>query len=101
MKFLGFKKVLCLSPHPDDVEFGMMGTVLKYTDTHFDIVCLSPGGNFDDTTGAGRLQEVRDAWSKQRNVETSFTKVKTLEDLKHDAWVNFIETIFTNEKEYD
>ena len=29
MKFLGFNKVLCLSPHPDDVEFGMMGTILK------------------------------------------------------------------------
>ena len=41
MKFLGFNKVLCLSPHPDDVEFGMMGTILKYTNTVFDILCLS------------------------------------------------------------
>ena len=38
MKFLGFDKVLCLSPHPDDVEYSMSGTILKYKDTHFDIV---------------------------------------------------------------
>jgi len=55
MKFLGLNKVLCLSPHPDDVEFGMMGTILKYYDTHFDILCLSSGGDFDNTTGQNRL----------------------------------------------
>ena len=33
MKFLNYDKVLCLSPHPDDVEYGMLGTIMKYKDT--------------------------------------------------------------------
>jgi len=101
MKFLGFNKVLCLSPHPDDVEFGMMGTILKHTDTHFDILCLSSGGDFDTTTSKNRLQEVKDVWLKQRNVSLHFTKLKLLKELGHDAWVNFIETLFTDKEEYD
>ena len=44
MKFLNFNKVLCLSPHPDDVEYSMGGTIIKYTDTHFDILCLTHVG---------------------------------------------------------
>ena len=101
MKFLGFNKVLCLSPHPDDVEFGMMGTILKHTDTHFNIVCLSSGGNFDNTTGQYRLQEIQNVWAKQPNVTLHFTKLKLIRELSHDAWVNFIETLFTNKEEYD
>ena len=27
MKFLNCNRVLCLSPHPDDVEYGMAGTI--------------------------------------------------------------------------
>ena len=34
-KFLNFNKVLCLSPHPDDVEYSMLGTILKYNGTKF------------------------------------------------------------------
>ena len=33
MKFLDFNKVLCLSPHPDDVEYGMLGSMMKYKNT--------------------------------------------------------------------
>ena len=47
MKFLNYDKVLCLSPHPDDAEYGMLGTIMKYKDTKFDIVVLSQGGDFD------------------------------------------------------
>ena len=101
MKFLGFNKGLCLSPHPDDVEFGMMGTVLKYTDTHVNIICLSSGGDFDNTTGQNRLQEVQNVWINQSNVTLHFTKLKLLKELSHDAWVNFIETLFTKKGEYD
>ena len=49
MKFLGFNKVLCLSPHPDDVEYSMSGTIIKYEDTHFDIVtCQKMSEIFDE-----------------------------------------------------
>ena len=29
MKILGFNRVLCIAPHPDDVELGCGGTLLK------------------------------------------------------------------------
>ena len=44
MKFLNCNKVLCLAAHPDDVEYGMLGSIMKYTDTKFDILVLSKGG---------------------------------------------------------
>ena len=50
MKFLNYDRVLCLSPHPDDVEYGMLGTIMKYKDTKFDLVVLSEGGDFDEST---------------------------------------------------
>ena len=37
MKFLGMDKVVCLSPHPDDVEYSLSGTVLKYYETKYKI----------------------------------------------------------------
>ena len=101
MKFLGFNKVLCLSPHPDDVEFGMMGTVLKYTNTQFDILCLSQGGDFDKTTSKDRLEEIKNVWKNHSNVNLHYTENKFIDDLKHDAWVNYIETKFLNQNEYD
>jgi len=103
MKFLGFNNVLCLSPHPDDVELGMMGTVLKYTDTCFNILCLSQGGDFDTTTSNNRIQEVKNSWGSTPNVDLFFSTNKHVKDLNHDAWVNFIENTFiaSSKKEYD
>ena len=63
MKLLGYDKVLCLSPHPDDVEYSMSGTILKCIDTTFDILCLTQGGEHDKTTNSFRVDEVRDVWS--------------------------------------
>jgi len=40
-RFLNFNRVLCLAAHPDDVEYGMLGSIMKYTDTKFDILVLS------------------------------------------------------------
>ena len=68
MKFLGFNKVLCLSPHPDDVEYSMSGTIIKYEDTHFDIVTLTNGGDFDKTNIHPRTNEVVEFWKGIDNV---------------------------------
>ena len=59
MKFLNFNKVLCLSPHPDDVEYSMLGTVMKHSDTQFDILCMTKGGakGFDKTNGNNRVAD--------------------------------------------
>ena len=103
MKFLNFNKVLCLSPHPDDVEYSMGGTVVKFTDTHFDILCLTQGGDCDNTTGTSRLEEVKNSWdiTNQNNYKLYFSKYKFLKDLGDDEWINYIETHYTNKKTYD
>ena len=30
MKFLNLDRVLCLSAHPDDTEYGMLGSMMKF-----------------------------------------------------------------------
>ena len=67
-RFLNFTKVLGLSPHPDDIEYGMSGTILKYPDTHFDLVCMTKGGHCDETTSSLRHQEMLNFWKEVPNV---------------------------------
>lgn len=103
MKFLNFSNVLCLSPHPDDVEYSMAGVILKHQDTHFDILCLTQGGDCDKTTGSDRIQEVLDAWSitDSENFTLHFSDTRLLKDKDVDQWINYIETNHTNRVSYD
>jgi LmbE family N-acetylglucosaminyl deacetylase len=103
MKFLNFNNVLCLSPHPDDTEYSMSGVVLKHPNTHFDILCLTQGGDCDSTTGANRIQEVIDAWAatSASNYSLHFSGAKFLKELGVDEWINYIEQNFTKKIEYD
>jgi N-acetylglucosamine malate deacetylase 1 len=97
-KLLNFDRVLCLSPHPDDVELGMLGTILKYNDTIFDILCLSICGakGFDITSEVDRRKEVKDLWkdANNNNVNTFFADVEYFEDKSEFEWINYIETTF-------
>ena len=72
MKFLNYNKVLCLSPHPDDVEYGMLGTICKYKDTQFDVVVLSQGGDFDESTLKSRQLECQSVWKNIDNLKGKF-----------------------------
>ena len=63
MKLLNFNKVLCLSPHPDDVEYSMAGTIIKYQNTHFDILTMSGGGDFEGSDSDIRHNEVSNVWN--------------------------------------
>jgi LmbE family N-acetylglucosaminyl deacetylase len=102
MKLLNFKRVLCLSPHHDDVEYSMSGTIMKSTDTIFDILCLSNGGDCDDTTGVDRLDEVHNFWEgSTSNVNLYFSNNKFLRERKEEEWVNWIETKFLKNTSYD
>ena len=40
-KFLNLDNVLCFSPHPDDVEYGMLGSMIKHSETNFHIMVFS------------------------------------------------------------
>jgi len=103
MKFLGYDNVLCISPHPDDTEYSMMGTILKYGDTMFTCLQLCQGGDMDETTGKNRLFEVENAWthagikygsqvnSSPANVNLVFTEAKYMRDMLEEEWIHFIE----------
>ena len=95
MKLLNYDKVLCLSPHPDDVEYGMLGTICKYKDTQFDIVVLSQGGDFDESTAKERQDECRKVWEHIDNINGYFIKdSKFIKDKDEDKWVNLLENKF-------
>ena len=92
MKFLNFDKVLCIGAHPDDVEYGMVGSMCKFTDTQFDVLILSEGGDFDDSTGKSRQMECINIWDRISNVSGSFIGIKHVVNHAEDEWVNILET---------
>tara|TARA_R100001594_G_scaffold149818_1_gene208749 strand:+ start:307 stop:996 length:690 start_codon:yes stop_codon:yes gene_type:complete len=95
MKLLNYDKVLCLSPHPDDAEYGMLGTICKYKDTKFEVVVLSQGGDFDITTKTERQNECRKVWENIDNIEGHFIEdSKFIKDKDEDEWVNILENKF-------
>ncbi len=94
-KFLNYSRALCLSPHPDDVEYSMSGAIKKYTDTFFDVVCLSRGGDRDQTTtDALRIEEVQRFWQRIgcQNVGVHFPGIKHVKDLSDDLWISLLES---------
>lgn len=103
MKLLGFDKVLCVSPHPDDVEYSMLGTIMKHTDTMFYVLQLVQGGDFDETTGESRLDEVTDVWmcSEAKNIKIIFSPHKFVRDLREDGWINYIENVLEEHGKFD
>jgi|TARA_R110000796_G_scaffold123761_4_gene238185 N-acetylglucosamine malate deacetylase 1 len=106
MKFLNFNKVLCLSPHPDDVEYSMLGSIIKYRNTQFDVFCMTKGGakGFDKTNGPMRLVEVNNVWCKANldNANIMISDCDFFEDKDRDAgWVNYIENTFIKNGNYD
>ena len=100
MRFLNCDKVLCLAAHPDDVEYGMLGSIMKYTDTKFDILVLSEGGNFDESTSIDRHKECESIWGDIDNITGHFLPIKHLADVSEDELINTIESNF-NINDYD
>ena len=94
MRFLNCDKVLCLAAHPDDVEYGMLGSIMKFSDTKFDIVVLSEGGNFDESTSVDRHEECKNIWEGVDNLNGSFLPIKHVADVSEDELINTIESNF-------
>jgi LmbE family N-acetylglucosaminyl deacetylase len=103
MKLLGFNKILCLSPHPDDVEYSMLGTILKYTDTQFYLLQLAQGGDCDETTGKNRLIEVENVWKSTNcnNLNILNTPYKFIKELTEEKWINLIENYMNINNPFD
>lgn len=91
MKFLGYDRVFCLSPHPDDVEYAMSGTILRFSETRFDILCMTPGGKCDETTRmTDRRRECVAFWGGVGNVSLAFTEYDAL-DVNEDRLIHDLE----------
>ena len=108
MKFLNLKKVLCLSPHPDDVEIGMMGTIFTYRGTKFDILCMTKGGakGYDNTNELDRRKEVDNVWNFWKpgvrdHVQVHHSKYDYFEYSSEPGWINYIENEFIKKYDYD
>jgi len=101
-RFLDCSKALCLSPHPDDVEYSMGGSIRKYRDTFFDVICLSQGGDCDQTSNLARIEESRDFWARHRcdNVAVHSAGVEHVKNLDDDLWINLLERKFLNGNDY-
>ena len=91
MKFLNFDKVLCLSPHPDDVEYGMLGSTFKFKDTQFDILTTSIGGDFDKSSGHSRFDECKKVVEHVDNVKSYFLDIDFLKNITEDKLIKKIE----------
>ena len=101
MRFLNLDRVLCLSAHPDDTEYGLLGSMMKFDETIFDVLVLSNGGDFDNTTGESRQKECMGIWDKvQFNVSGRFFPKSYVKDTSEDEWVNLIEQEY-NISDYD
>ena len=102
MKLLHFIKVLCLSPHPDDIEYSMSATIKKFQDTQFDIVCLTKGTSTDSSFGTSRVKEVQVFWEQLqcKNVRLMNPFYEAFESATTAEWITAIETLMPM-SEYD
>ena len=81
----------------------MSGTVKKYDETFFDVVCLSRGGDRDTTVGEQRIEEVKNFWSRLecKNVAVHSPGIKHVKDLTDDLWINLLESQFVRNFSFD
>ena len=98
--FLDNKRVMCLTPHPDDVEYSMSGTILKFKDTIFDIYVLSYGGDLDLSTNESRYKELVSFWAGVENVNLMYVKGLEPYRFKQDIGVHILERDY-DFKQYD
>jgi LmbE family N-acetylglucosaminyl deacetylase len=103
MKLLGFNKVLCLSPHPDDVEFSMSGTIAKFYSTEFDVYTISCGTATDISSSSKRLDEVKEFWNilNLKNLKLIFSSIAFFDDKSEAQWITKIENDLNFLKNYD
>lgn len=88
-----FKKVLCLSPHPDDIEYSISGIIKKNSNVKFDIYSMSTGNEFEKLKGEFRHDEIENFWSEYDcdNVRLINSNILYVNKLSEDAWVAKIE----------
>lgn len=79
------KSVIIISPHPDDLEIGMGGTVAKLLSAGYDLVSLvvTDGRRSTDTDTLGE-QQLADLREREVTASSNILGIKTLELLRMD-----------------
>jgi len=93
MKLLKWDSVVCLSPHPDDIEASMGGTILKYRHTRFTSVVFSTGSVNDPVTNESRWGECLKYWEDVFHVQQHFL-APLLKMYTEEEWLNLLEKTF-------
>ncbi len=93
MKLLEWDSVICLSPHPDDIEASMGGTIFKYKHTRFTSVVFSTGSVNDPVTDAARWEECNEYWKNVYHIK-QFFMASLLNKLTEEEWINLLEKTF-------
>jgi LmbE family N-acetylglucosaminyl deacetylase len=76
---------LIISPHPDDAEYSVSGTVLKNKNEQYDIFIFSTGGDNDPTKYThNRINECLEFWKGIPNVKILAFQSKDSIDEKRD-----------------
>ena len=93
MKLFNWDSVICLSPHPDDIEASMGGTILKYKHTRFTSVVFSTGSVNDPVTNESRWEECNQYWKGSVHVTQKFL-ASLLNIHSEEEWINLLERTF-------
>jgi len=80
---LNIKTALCLSPHVDDVEYGMAGTILKYEDARFDVLEMIPANE-------ARCLEARRFWDSTPNCNLMFSDLNFEHGVREREWIKYL-----------
>lgn len=88
---LNFKNVLCLSPHPDDIEFSMGGMILGEKNTQFTSAVFSTGSENDPVSDATRWEECLQYWGNTPNIKQLFL-APLLNTYSEEGWINVLES---------
>ncbi len=80
---LNIKTALCLSPHVDDVEYGMAGAILRFKDTRFDILEMIPANK-------ARYLEARRFWDSTPNCNLMFSELNFEYGIREREWIKYL-----------
>ena len=95
-----FNNALCLSPHPDDIEFSMAGTILKNPyESRFTSVVFSTRSEKDRVSNETRWRECEEFWKDTHNITQHFL-APLLDTYSEEGWINLLEETF-NLSEFD
>src|SRR5437868_5391531 len=94
MKLLNWDSVICLSPHPDDIEASMGGTILKYKHTRFSSVVFSTGSVNDPVANEDRWRECDQYWAGTYHVKQYFL-APLMKMYSEEEWINLLENRFS------